>query len=280
MEGPIHFYCINLKHRGDRWQRFTQQPELKVIEKEYSFERFEGINGSQLDIASDKRVSLRTKRNIKENVRRDHEELDSAGGVGCYLSHVGVWKSFLERPEPYAIIFEDDAIIPDGFLGDLKKAMKESTLLPEPPDLWYFSRPMPWYFTDRARNGTPNSNVWKKRGPWTTTGCACFTAYLISKRGAQRLVENAFPIDMHVDMYSCLSGSMGNILTVLHKDIVIKPVSIKEHDTDIHNRTTNYICEVPSFYKDKGMILLSLPLVTILTGTLVGLWWLGKSKRR
>ena len=28
MEGDIHVYCINLKHRTDRWERFSKQPEL------------------------------------------------------------------------------------------------------------------------------------------------------------------------------------------------------------------------------------------------------------
>ena len=122
MEGSIHMYCINLKQRGDRWKRFSEQPELKELMKHHSFERFEGISGATIDIQGDSRISLRTKRNIKEHIRRDHEELDSAGGVGCYLSHTTVWKQFLERPEPYAIIFEDDAI----FCEDFEKKLEET----------------------------------------------------------------------------------------------------------------------------------------------------------
>ena len=84
-------YCINLKERPDRWDRFIQQPGVLRLKQMYDFERFEGINGKLLDIKNDSRVSLRTKRNILYQKRRDHEDLDTPGGVGCYLSHYSCW---------------------------------------------------------------------------------------------------------------------------------------------------------------------------------------------
>ena len=146
MEGDIHVYCINLKHRTDRWARFSSQPELATLKGEYEVERFEGINGAAIDVKKDERISLRTKRNIKEHIRRDHEELNTAGGVGCYLSHTAVWKRFLEREEDYAMILEDDADVYEGFTRDLHRAMKDTTLLPQVPDVWFFNIPTPWYY--------------------------------------------------------------------------------------------------------------------------------------
>ena len=83
MDGGIHVYCINLKNRADRWKRFSEQPEVESIMKNHSFERFEGINGSALDIKNDARISLRTKRNIREHKRRDLCKLD--GEVQCVV---------------------------------------------------------------------------------------------------------------------------------------------------------------------------------------------------
>lgn len=271
MEGSIHVYCINLKHRQDRWNRFSEQPGLKTLLKSYTFERFEAINGSAIDIQKDSRISLRTKRNIREHIRRDHEELDSAGGVGCYLSHTNVWKLFLERPESYALVFEDDAIIPEGFTEALQKAMKDATLLPQPPDLWFFPKPGHWYFDYK---GLPHPYTVKEQnlGPWTTKTCGTFTGYLISKRGAEKLLETAFPIDMHVDMYSCLASHMGNILTVNHRGVPnIQPFSLKAMDTDIQVSRDCSICNIPTHFEKKGMIMVSIPALALgitLTGIL------------
>ena len=86
MEENIHFYCINLKNRTDRWNTFSSQPAVIEIKEKYKFERFDAYPGSTIDIKNDDRIALRTKRNIKEGSRRDHEDLNTAGGVGCYLS--------------------------------------------------------------------------------------------------------------------------------------------------------------------------------------------------
>jgi GR25 family glycosyltransferase involved in LPS biosynthesis len=270
-------YCINLKHRVDRWERFSSQPELERLKSLYGFERFEGINGSTLDIPQDRRISLRTRRNIKDHVRRDHEELDSAGGVGCYLSHTTVWKRFLERNESYAIIFEDDAIIPPGFTERLHAAMKDITLLPSIPDIWSFSEMHEPYFDSRGKP-LPNTVSQYNYGPWTTKVCTTFTGYLVSKRGAQRLLESAFPIDMHVDMYACLASELGQILTVKHANVFTPAVAVKENDTDIRIKEACAICDVPTKYREQGMVLVSIPVLLVGVGTLAGLYYLGSRR--
>ena len=274
MEGSVHVYCINLKHRADRWERFSKQPEMDVIMKQYSFERFEGINGSALDIRKDDRISLRTKRNIKDHNRRDHEELDSAGGVGCYLSHAGVWKKFLERSEQYAIILEDDATIPLGFVGNFQKAMRDVTLLPQTPDLWFFTPPMDWYYNYKGRKNQATTSI----GPWIPKTCGTFTGYMISRRCAERLLETAFPIDMHVDMYSCLSGDLGRIYTVFHKNVVVLPYALENGDTDIQLSSGCKICDVPTNYEQKGILIVNVPILIIAMSALIGLYYLGARK--
>jgi GR25 family glycosyltransferase involved in LPS biosynthesis len=277
MEGGIHIYCINLKHRTDRWERFSKQSELQTLQNYYKFERFEGINGSSLDISKDDRISMRTKRNIKDHNRRDHEELDSAGGVGCYLSHTSVWKKILEQPEPYAIIFEDDAVIPSGFTYQLQMAMKEATLLPQIPDIWSFSPTHERWFNYKGQL-LPRSVNQYQHGPWTTHECTTFTGYLISKEGARKLLETAFPLDMHVDMYTCLASELNKITYVKHRKVVVRPIEIKEDDTDIHlNELKNpcYICDIPTRYRERGMFMISLPVVVVALGTLATLWYLG-----
>jgi GR25 family glycosyltransferase involved in LPS biosynthesis len=285
MEGNIHVYCINLKHRVDRWERFSAQPELQRLKSAYEFERFEGVNGSAVNIQKDERISLRTKRNIKQHIRRDHEELDSAGGVGCYLSHTTVWKKFLERSEPYAMILEDDAILHPGFTAEFQRAMKKDTsLLPDVPDVWFFSAPSDWYYEYK---GTPFPPTMKQYtlGPWITKSCAPFTGYLISRRGAERLLENAFPIDMHVDLYTCLNADLGKILAVSHTNVAIgayNHFSSGTLDSDIRVESDDGcpICDIPTHFRKKGIIIVNMPIVLVGFLGLAGLWYIYSMRRR
>ena len=279
MEGGIHVYCINLKHRTDRWERFSKQPELQELMKHYTFERYEGVNGSSIDIIKDHRISLRTKRNVKEHIRRDHEELDSAGGVGCYLSHTNVWKQFLERPESHAIVLEDDAFLYDGFVEDLQRAMKDTTLLPQAPDVWFFHMPSEWYYEYK---GKANPSLVKENnlGPWITNTCSAFTGYLISKKGAEKLLETAFPLDMHVDLYTCLAGDLGRIFTVAHKNVIVSPIGIKEMDSDISVEQSNcYICNVPTKLDTRGIIMVNTPILILALGAIACLYLLNGRRK-
>jgi hypothetical protein len=281
MEGTLRVYCINLKHRTDRWERFSQQPELEELKKNYKFERIEAVNGSALNIMKDDRISLRTKRNIKEHIRRDHEELNSAGGVGCYLSHTSVWKKFLDSGDSYAMVLEDDAILYNGFLSDFQQAMRDTTLLPQMPDVWFFNVPTPLYYEYK---GKPYPTTVKEQnlGPWVTKTCSPFTGYLLSRNGAEKLLETAFPIDMHVDLYTCLSGELGRVFTVSHRNIVIDAHLLKMEDSDIRIKGSGdcHICNIPTKYESRGMIVISLPIVIMGLAVLGGIYYLGGKKRR
>jgi GR25 family glycosyltransferase involved in LPS biosynthesis len=281
MDGEIHVYCINLKHRADRWARFSSQPELDILKQSYELERFEGINGSAINIQKDERISLRTKRNIKEHIRRDHEELDSAGGVGCYLSHTTVWKKFLERSEPYAIIFEDDALISRGFTASLQRAMKDATLLPDEPDVWFFMPPSDWYYEYKGKPFPPNVKA-NNIGPWVTNACTAFTGYMITRRGAEKLLESAFPIDMHVDLYTCLNGELRRTMNVYHKNVNVEVYSLEKVDTDIQVSADMAceICSVPTHYSKKGIVIVNLPILVIGFLAIGGMMYLSRTKRR
>jgi GR25 family glycosyltransferase involved in LPS biosynthesis len=275
MEGGIFVACINLKSRPDRWKRFSEQPEMDRIRKEFAFERIEGVLGSKVEISKDERISLRTKRNILEATRRGHEELNSAGGVGCYLSHVNTWKKFLDRPEPYLIVFEDDAKIPSGFVDKLYSAMRDVSLLSQVPDVWYF-RPTD-YVTFFKADGKMKP---KQIGPWDINTCSTFTGYLLSKAGAKKLVEGAFPIDMHVDHYTCLNNRLGNTFSVFHRDLVVTIATLKEGDSDIHLSGECTICDIPTNVSGRDYIILNIPGLILGVGIGLALYWLKTGGRR
>jgi GR25 family glycosyltransferase involved in LPS biosynthesis len=269
----IHFYCINLKHRIDRWNKFSEQYAIHEIKKQYPFERFDAIPGSTIDVKNDNRISLRTRRNIKESTRRDHEDLNTAGGVGCYLSHTDVWKKIAGGEEPYGIIFEDDTKLPDDFVDILKSCMSDFNLLPQMPDVWTFSYGWEFYYKTKGR-GLPQDKPENHRGPWIYNTCpGGLNGYMLSKAGAQKLLDSAFPIDMHVDIYICLCVDLKKVICVSHENMILN-VLVESEKSDIQIPSGCLICDVPTNPSKQGIVMVNIPLTVIFLGGLYILYYL------
>lgn len=274
----IHFYCINLKHRTDRWTAFSQQPVIQEIKKNYVFERFDAVAGSTLDIQNDNRISLRAKRNIKDKMRRDHEDLNTAGAIGCYLSHVEIWRKVVNNPEPYAIVFEDDAAIPADFMRRLEKAYLELNLLPGFPDVWTFSNAWSFYYQTKGRP-LPQDVAENRRGNWVLNTCPGGTGgYLITKEGAKKLLETAFPIDIQVDLYICLCSEMKKIRCVSNTTLTLGSLS-EGTKSDIQLPSGCAICDVPTNLNERGLTMVNIPLIVFGLCAMAGIAWMSGGKR-
>ena len=279
MDGNIHFYCINLKHRTDRWEAFSSQLAVTQIQERYPFERFDAVLGKTIDIQSDPRVSLRTKRNIKEDSRRNHEDLNSLGGVGCYLSHAGVWQKIAEGKEPYAIVFEDDTELEPDFLQTLDRCMLDREFLPEMPDLWTFSYGWKFYYKTRGKKA-PEDVPANHSGPWVYNTCPGGTnGYFLTREGAKKLLAEAFPIDMHVDLYMCACVELKKIICVSHNSLILGIIE-EVSESDIQLSSECLICNIPNNYTKYGIISLNVPLLAVGICTVFLLSYLSRLKRR
>ena len=246
-------YCINLKERPDRWERFVKQPGVSRLAQAYPFERFEGINGKLLDIKNDDRVSLRTKRNILYQKRRDHEDLDTPGGVGCYLSHYSCWKKFLETDKEKVLILEDDAEIPEDFIEMLSAAMEDLNQEDiKRPDIWTLARPFGPTLTKAFELGSP---TYSKN--WSYDVVAPLTGYILTREGAKVLIDNAFPIDGHVDHFMRRCSQMGMVVLAGHKNIQLKQVRLGKKDSDIQQKPSCEVCNLPDAPTRKGYIIMT-----------------------
>ncbi len=259
-------FCINLKERQDRWHRFSSQPGLERLREAYPFERVEGVNGKLLDIKNDNRVSLRTKRNILYQRRRDHEDLDTAGGVGCYLSHYSCWQKFLQGRSEYCLIFEDDAEVPFQFKEMLDYAMEELNQEDvKRPEIWLLSRP----WGPAMRKALDLKEI-EYTGNWAYNITGPLTGYILSRHAAKVLSENAFPIDGHVDFFMNRCAQMG-LLTISHnRMIILRQVGLKLKDSDIQQKSSCEICDLPNAPRKKGYIILSNQTVSALTVAVLG----------
>jgi GR25 family glycosyltransferase involved in LPS biosynthesis len=274
----LKIYCINLKERPDRWERFQKQPGFQRLLQLFPFERFEGVNGKLLDIQKDARVSIRTKRNILYQKRRDHEDLDTAGGVGCYLSHKGVWDSFLSSGSQAALIFEDDALIPLDFADKLQGALADLQAFGERrPGIWLLSRPSWGPTLAKAMEFDPI----RYQGNWATGVAGPLTGYILFPEAAEILSKNALPIDGHVDHFMHRCAQLGLLEIAHHKKIILYQIAVKKRDSDIQEAGSCEICNLPSQPNKKGYYILtnqqaSVFLVSLVTMT--GLFYLVKKK--
>ena len=247
----LRIYCINLKERTDRWNRFVSQPALQDLTSRFPFERFEGVNGKTIDIANDNRVSIRTRRNILFSKRRDHEDLDTPGGVGCYLSHLGIWNKFAQSNEDACLIFEDDAYITPTFLTELEAAWKDLPMLGEQqPDVWILSRKFGTALIDILGEES------ERQGNWEYNVHAPNTAYIVFRRGVNKLIDHALPIDGHLDHYMYRLAQIGGLVHVHHRNVNVYQISMKMKDSDIQkNRCV--VCDIPDNANDRGYLILS-----------------------
>ena len=206
----IPIYCINLDKRPERLRFFMNQPGLSGLRPSgLRPERVSAVDGATLNIVSDRRISNRTKYNILHKTRRSHDEIDTAGAIGCSLSHYEVWKKFLETKADACLVLEDDAQIPVG-LADMILGISQ----PPDFDIWSLSYrlydptllplPLP----------SPSHNKWKI--PVNFWGTA---AYIITRRGAERMMEGFFPIECHLDRYMSLKSLLGGLTLVVNTDV-------------------------------------------------------------
>jgi len=114
-----------------------------------------------------------------------HFFIQSAGAIGCTLSHVKALESFLKTDDEFAIICEDDVIV--------------STQLDIPRQKERFAKSGKDLL--HLHNGIPLPQAF-----------LCGTdAYMVSRKGAQIIIDNALPIEIHYDAFLHILENLGKI---------------------------------------------------------------------
>jgi GR25 family glycosyltransferase involved in LPS biosynthesis len=230
--------CISLDRRADRWavfQEYARAADLQV-------QRLSAVDAKALDPVNHPAVSLGTAHNIRFKTRRSHHEIDAAGAVGCSLSHFRAWEQLLAGGAPALLVFEDDAPIPADFKPRLARVLRE---LPADWDMVQFQMTV-W---DDAKGCAPIEG----QSPWhLCTALMGSYAYMISRKGAQKMLDRAYPIEMHVDAYMAYMSKMGHIRMLWHPLIDIPG---PELDSDITHGTQG-ILFVPTNMAKAGVVAL------------------------
>lgn len=181
-------FLINLESRSDRLERMS----LIFSEIGIEFEVFPAIDGKKLVSENsvyrliDGTLIYDPEHSIKQGYRPM-----SAAEIGCYLSHLELWKKVAEQDTGSALIFEDDLNIDASIssiinhIPDVKKGwdyIKLSALGKVP-----FIKLFPL---------TQNHSL-----SLLLRGSTGMQAYYISPLGAQKLIPKALPITLPVDVF-------------------------------------------------------------------------------
>jgi len=184
--------------REERLKEFMAQPKLQPLANRVGI--IHGVNGETLDKAQ---IAVIHKPINKWNALR-------RGELGCYLSHMSAWQTMVDQSIPYALIMEDDCIMPDP--QDLERALQEVHRIDPNWKIYLLARNP--QFKRNARILTPDICV-----PSRSWGLFC---YFVTLEGARTLLGRGKPIKCAVDVYvsSLRTGgkySLVNDLTTVRK---------------------------------------------------------------
>ena len=174
-------YVINLDRRRDRWMSFQNSSGFTQLS---NLRRWSGTDGKVINMDQENRVSLFTKYNIVRSTRRSHMELNTKGGVGCYISHVDVWKDFLEKGDTeVGMILEDDALMDIPTIEKIKLFTKSDIL--QNTDLWDFCILAP--HSGNIKHGAmyPGDETCMRLMEFTG-----LTGYLFTKKGIRKILPH------------------------------------------------------------------------------------------
>ena len=238
----VKTFCISLDRRPDRYNRMIIQPEIKKLP---NFKKFSAVDGQTLDIKTDPRVTTLCRYNIMNHTRRSHDLLDSIGGVGCALSHITLWQNLLKSNDNVFLVVEDDLVLQKGDWDKVRQLYLQNKGLQDSNswDIWSIGN---------LRCIPEDKNIKKENKFIFCKEFVGFNSYFISRRGAEKLVKEAFPIQQHIDWYaSYYAQTHPDFKIVYNKSFNLDqdPELLEKEHSDIRTKDTCYICDVPNDYE-------------------------------
>ena len=150
-------------------------------------ERTAAVDANDIGAATDPRISCFAKYNIQRGLDTDLMHINSAGAVGCALSHIGLWNRCASLGQPIVVV-EDDMFICDTKAAQIRNAMAHL-----PTDVDFAS----------IMYSPVLSNTGLCGAQWCPIkhGFAGMLMYYVTPRGARILLQEALPVVTHVDAY-------------------------------------------------------------------------------
>lgn len=194
-----NIYVINLDRSRDRLKKITKNFHDHGIH----FTRFAAIEGKKLSKEQIEKNTTLAARTILSNYAI----------IGCAMSHMQLWKNLLNDNVDYYIIFEDDAIINDQFKQNILEIEKNKDKIDFDILSLHCTTRSP--FDKHVLNLTDDLKIIRPSFPLK------FTSYIISKKGAGKLLLLINKINYHIDMELACRNLLNKInYFALNKNIV------------------------------------------------------------
>lgn len=163
-------------------------------------------------------MSLRAYNEMKYG-RLVHEAISAPGAIGCALSHIKAWEIAQNSDRPLAV-FEDD--FDTGLSRDKCQEVIQGALEDAQKHDFDILR-LGHSVNDECRLNIPDREVTSriKIIPRLQGGIA----YIITPRGASRLLSRALPIEMHVDYYMSFMNTAGLVREFASENVFRDPNS-------------------------------------------------------
>ena len=180
-------FLINIEHATERRQQMDEQ--LARLDIPYTL-----ISATQGDLLSDPiegfdDIGFKIRTGKYRNKRE----------IGCYFSHVNALKAFLKTSSDYALILEDDALLPDNLVPLIHSAIDSST----PWNLLRLSSTREGKYIDLEALIDGHKLVIDTRVLKSTA------AYMVSRHAAQRYLDRLLPMRWPYDVALDRDWSIG-----------------------------------------------------------------------
>ena len=183
MEQELGIQGSYVIHLSTKHERDHIIDELRQIGFQ-NIQNYDAVVGKNLR-SSFEYISPRVMLELAEG-RTSNEGIVSMGAIGCYLSHINIWKEMLADPNISAIaIFEDDVDTSQKDEVRQKLLNISEAIQKKDYDILFMG------FSPRCNKNLPIINE-RYTGNYS---------YIITRSGAKKLLRFAFPIDMHLDAY-------------------------------------------------------------------------------
>ena len=173
---------INLPHRTDRWQTLSRRMSAVGLTK---LIRASAVEGSRL---SDGQIAalLRSRADGIDEAPRSHLTL-TRPAIGCFLSHLAIWRWVLGTSLPRVLVLEDDAA-PAAHYSPARFCSVVASI-PEEAGLVFLGRIIMGGLADRPE-GSQLARIYYFNGTF---------AYLITPAACRSLLQRLLPLHSHID---------------------------------------------------------------------------------
>jgi len=186
---------INSRQRPDRLRDMTERfKSLGMVNDHFEFTekyKFEAIWGGHLDAS---KLPISYQKGLNN------------GEIGCYLSHLEIYKQIVANGWGKTLILEDDAVFTQSFFDWFEKQYE---LLPEDFDMWFLGRGN--YDYENQKKGQKElemfgvvkeigNGLYESKRNWLTH------AYVVNGKCAQYLYDN-----VSKDMYLTVDGVLADV---------------------------------------------------------------------